>query len=774
MSLQAGSLTSYNRTQGFKQLSAQKLTKQSNNVTVSKSLCSWNTTVFVPEKISCLAQTPQISVLSDEYSRPAVIGHSGNFSSFLDSTAAIKEILVSVLNASDIKPSSLPEKTALQKTEDPDSDMEHLEEGSDGDSNDDTDLDYTPHNIASTQMDIRFVRHKASWDNTQCNSSKSSLDSLSCPLSPGRSLISSTSNSVSYSEMAPLQGDYLTQVTLTGGTVTSLANSASMCSEKELKNSPSSPDQPLAFKGISPDSTANELSAPFRNVETSEPVTLRDEDSSVLPLSAQSAPSDQQGATSALTIGTVSRNRSLQGIVTLPMDVEKENAHFFIADMIIASVEKMKCNILSQQAEPWNAVETSGSIGSYQTYSEISSYTRMKTQSASSASSDSGCEGCAVLQVRSSVNPPSYHETVRFHSESDSDDEFVIIELEDWENIAASPGKRLSFDPGCNSAEVTAQKLYQAFRKRWLQTETDIQLSRCLNTTKQKFVNKENIPKELESSADLAEKIKVKSRLRGTTGWAPPRFQIIFSIHPSLKRDAVVAAQNFTCAGCGTPIEPKYIRRLRYCDYLGKFFCDCCHSYAQSSIPARILLKWDFKKYYVCNFSKHLLHSIWHKPIFNVSCINRTLYAKAKELNRVREIQEQLLHIKKLLKTCRFAESLLKEFEQVSSHLTTELHLFSMDDLVKIKQGVLIPTLRDILKSSISHVENCELCQAKGFICEFCQSSDVLFPFQIATCKRCTVCKACFHSQCFKSGECPKCLRIAARRMFAESPSVVM
>uniref|UniRef100_A0A8C8SBU8 Rubicon like autophagy enhancer n=1 Tax=Pelusios castaneus TaxID=367368 RepID=A0A8C8SBU8_9SAUR len=318
---------------------------------------------------------------------------------------------------------------------------------------------------------------------------------------------------------------------------------------------------------------------------------------------------------------------------------------------------------------------------------------------------------------------------------------------------------RSSLDPDSNSAEVTAQKLYRAFRKRWLQTETDIQLSSCLNATKKTFVNQETIPKEFESSVNLAEEIKVKSRLRGTIDWAPPRFQIVFNIHPSLKRDAVVAAQNFSCAGCGTPVELS--KRLRYCDYLGKYFCDCCHSHAQSSIP----------KYYVSNFSKHLLCSIWHNPIFNVSCVNKTLYTKAKELNRAREIQEQLLHIKKLLKSCRFAESVLKEFEQVSSHLTTELHLFSMDDLVKIKQGLLVPLLKDILKSSISHVENCELCQVKGFICEFCQSSDVLFPFQTAICKRCTVCKACFHKQCFQSRECPKCLRIAARKMFSEAAS---
>uniref|UniRef100_A0A8B9VJ28 Rubicon Homology domain-containing protein n=1 Tax=Anas zonorhyncha TaxID=75864 RepID=A0A8B9VJ28_9AVES len=117
-----------------------------------------------------------------------------------------------------------------------------------------------------------------------------------------------------------------------------------------------------------------------------------------------------------------------------------------------------------------------------------------------------------------------------------------------------------------------------------------------------------------------------------------------------------------------------------------------------------------------------------------------------------------------------FLCSVLKEFEQVPSHLTEELHLFSLDDLVKIKRGQLLPLLKDILKTSISHVDGCELCQAKGFICEFCQSADLLFAFQIAKCKRCT---ACFHKACFKSGGCPKCLRIAARRMLSETPSAV-
>ncbi|KGL82756.1 Uncharacterized protein KIAA0226-like, partial [Tinamus guttatus] len=477
----------------------------------------------------------------------------------------------------------------------------------------------------------------------------------------------------------------------------------------------------------------------------------------------------------------------------LPEDVEKENAHFFVADMIIASLEKMKCNILSQQAESWGLEETSGSDGSYHTDLEFSSYPGVKKSDSSVASSDSGYEGklrCAILNVSPAVHLPLHHEATRFPCHNDSDDEYVIIgnwneRMRELFRDAKEAGSaaifhhlccftfRSSCEPGCNSAEATAQELYRAFRKHWLQTEAAVQLSGCLSSSKQRVVLKEDIPRELESSLNLAEEIKIVSKLRGSSGWAPPRSQIIFNIHPSVKRDVVVAAQNFTCVGCGTPVESKYIRRLRYCDYLGKYFCDCCHSYAQPCIPARILMKWDFKKYYVCNFAKHLLDSIWQNPLFNVSCINKALYTKTKEMDRVRETQEQLFHLKKLLKTCRFGERVLKEFEKIPNHLTEELQLFSLDDLVKIKRGQLLPLLKDILKSSISHVDGCELCQAKGFICEFCQSADLVFPFQIAKCKRCTECKTCFHKACFKSGGCPKCLRIEARRRLSEVPSFV-
>ncbi|XP_041870181.1 protein associated with UVRAG as autophagy enhancer isoform X2 [Corvus kubaryi] len=727
MSLHAVALASFSRTEVFKHPYSGKLNHESLKVAFTDSACSSNPSV----RISCLAPTPQISVLSDESSRPAVIGHAGSFGSYPGSAEAIKDILVSVLNASGLKPSLVLEQSTMQAAEHPDSDVEQWEESSTGDSRDDSDSDSAHHNSACAQTDIRFTRPRACWNNADCDSPKPSLDTFSCPHYTDGDPAASSLSGFTLSGMSPLKRDCFTQVTLTGGTVTS----AVLHSGKE---SYTSPERDLAFTRLLPDSTvgkADLVEYPY----AVEPASLSNSDSDSPSGPSQSEPVNPTGSTSSLNISAIPLNRSLQDICMLPEDVEKENAHFFVADMIIASLEKMKCNILSQQqAESWGVEETSGSDGSYHTDSELSSYLGVKKSDSSVTSSDSGYE-----------------------------------ELEDLENLSVAPDKRSSFEPGSNSAEATAQELCRAFRKYWLQTDSAVQLSGCLSSSKQRSVLKEEIPRELESSLNLAEEIKIISKLRGSSGWSPPRSQIIFNIHPSVKRDAVVAAQNFTCVGCGTPIESKYIRRLRYCDYLGKYFCDCCHSYAQSSIPARILSKWDFKKYYVCNFSKHLLDSIWQHPIFNVSCINKTLYTKSKEMDRVREVQEQLFHLKKLLKTCRFAESVLKEFEQVPSHLTEELHLFSLDDLVKIKRGQLLPLLKDILKSSTSHVDGCELCQAKGFICEFCQSADLLFPYQTAKCKRCTECKTCFHKACFKSGGCPKCLRISARRTLSETPSLV-
>ncbi|XP_035531841.1 uncharacterized protein LOC118338671 [Morone saxatilis] len=176
------------------------------------------------------------------------------------------------------------------------------------------------------------------------------------------------------------------------------------------------------------------------------------------------------------------------------------------------------------------------------------------------------------------------------------------------------------------------------------------------------------------------------------------------------------------------------------------------------------LQEYEYCRYPVSDFSKQLLASVWHQPLFDLTCVGKTLNSRVKELDKFRELQDQLLGVRKLLKACRFSGRVMTEFEQLPAHLMEQPHLFSMEDLLRVKKGQLVLQAKALLHSSIHHVENCELCLARGFICEFCRERDVIFPFQSDICKRCPACRACFHKHCFLEKKCPKCARIQSRK----------
>ncbi|KAI1241862.1 hypothetical protein IHE44_0005364 [Lamprotornis superbus] len=561
MSFHAVALASFSRTEVFKHPCSEKLNHKSLKVAFTDSACSSNPSV----RISCLAPTPQISVLSDESSRPAVIGHAGSFGSYPGSAEAIKDILVSVLNASGLKPSLVLEQSTMQGAEHLDSDVEQWEESSAGDSHDDSDSDSVHHSAAWTQTDIRFTRPRACWNNTDCDSPKPSLDTFPCPHYTGGDAAASSLNGFTHSSMSPLKRDCFTQVTLTGGTVTS----AVVHSGKE---SYTCPERDLAFTRLLSDSAVGKADL-VKYPYAMEPTPPSNSDVST----SQSNRSAQQGE----------GNRTQQ--------------------LGLAEASHTCLGSWGWKTQP----RLLGSVGT----------------------------------VRHVQNKYIMRDLTTWHESDVSQACVGVVEL-------------LALQKTKGARNVAARCKGDARGSTSPFNRSAIPLNRSLQDV---CMLPEDVEKNLKT-------LKI----------------------------------------CLSPLIKEYIRRLRYCDYLGKYFCDCCHSYAQSSIPARILSKWDFKKYYVCNFSKHLLDSIWQHPIFNVSSINKALYTKSKEMNRVREVQEQLFHLKKLLKTCRFAESVLKEFEQVPSHLTEELHLFSLDDLVKIKRGQLLPLLKDILKSSTSHVDGCE------------------------------------------------------------------
>ncbi|XP_033895325.3 run domain Beclin-1-interacting and cysteine-rich domain-containing protein-like isoform X1 [Acipenser ruthenus] len=479
-------------------------------------------------------------------------------------------------------------------------------------------------------------------------------------------------------------------------------------------------------------------------------------------------------------------------------DLEKENAHFSISESLIAAIELMKCNLLKRGGL---GSEGEGEEENDREILELKQKIRLRRQ-----------------QIRTSrLQPPPPHSHSAFtttdsggsqHSSQESllrSDSSSIDEVEEYElkdgndgsnlilmsksglslsmaslfsdadikrSLTCCSGKSLlsseSISPSflqSNSAESVAMGLLRQFEGMQLPAASELDWLVPEHEAPQKLLP---IPDSLPISPDDGEHAdiyKLRIRVRGNLEWAPPRPQIIFNIHPAPKRKVVVAKQNYRCAGCGIRTDPDYIKRLRYCEYLGKYFCQCCHENSQSLVPSRVLRKWDFSKYYLSNFSRDLLAKIWGDPLFNVQDINSALYRKVKALEQVQLLRMQLVHMKNMFKTCRLARELLEQFDREPGHLTEDLHLYSLSDLSAVRKGELSPRLRELVRLGAAHVHSCVLCQAKGFICEFCgNDKDILFPFELNKCRCCEECKACYHKNCFRSEDCPRCSRLAARR----------
>ncbi|XP_010734935.3 run domain Beclin-1-interacting and cysteine-rich domain-containing protein isoform X1 [Larimichthys crocea] len=476
-------------------------------------------------------------------------------------------------------------------------------------------------------------------------------------------------------------------------------------------------------------------------------------------------------------------------------DLEKENAHFSISESLIAAIELMKYNLRRQEEEGEEEGDSDCEIQQLKQkirlrrqqirrsrlppcatsqhifHSTDSGGSRRSSQDSYQGLSDSGsaeeveecelqdgCEGQSLLAV--SQNGLSLSLASLF---SDADIKRSVSSS--GRSFLSSESISPSFLQS-NSAESVAMGLLRQFEGMQLPAASELDWLVPEHDAPQKLLP---IPDSLPISPDDGEHAdiyKLRIRVRGNLEWAPPRPQIIFNIHPAPKRKIVVAKQNYRCAGCGTRIDPDYIKRLRYCEYLGRYFCQCCHENAQAVVPGRVLRKWDFSKYYVSNFARDLLSKIAGDPLFNPNDINSVLYKKNKALEAVRVLREKLFHMKNLFKTCRFAKEVLDQFDSLPGHLTEDLHLFSLNDLTAVRNGDLAPRMKELLKLGTMHVAGCVLCQAKGFVCEFCgNEKDIIFPFQLNKCQRCEECHACYHRNCFRTGkDCPRCQRLAERR----------
>lgn len=244
------------------------------------------------------------------------------------------------------------------------------------------------------QSDIRVTRHKAAWINPPCVQQQLQDLPLQVPTEGhAASALGPSSSSLEDSMMGTI---------LSKPTVGSMGSSGNKSSDVPFTSTQEQAVLPGRCPRMSPFPSSRMCTASPRSKANS----------------ACFMPSQLTASTDKDAVKVSGRSSSLNSFspeaFVLPVDVEKENAHFYAADLMISAIEKMKCNILSQRyMENWNTEEASGSLGNDKADSEVTFYTNIKQESGSSTSSDSGYEGCTVLQVSPMVKTPTYCDVVK-------------------------------------------------------------------------------------------------------------------------------------------------------------------------------------------------------------------------------------------------------------------------------------------------------------------------------------------------------------------------
>ncbi|KAG1679355.1 Pleckstrin y domain-containing family M member 3 [Nymphon striatum] len=177
----------------------------------------------------------------------------------------------------------------------------------------------------------------------------------------------------------------------------------------------------------------------------------------------------------------------------------------------------------------------------------------------------------------------------------------------------------------------------------------------------------------------------------------------------------------------------------------------------------------------ICKYTNIFLTRMEDEPLIDLRKSNSILYTIVDELQVIQSLRTQLSYLKTYLFSCQ--ERIFEEFRKriwPKEYLYEHIHLYALSDLLNITNGSLIQYLQKIVNFAIKHVLQCRLCSAKGFICEVCNSTKVIYPFELNKTYRCEGCHAVYHAFCMKDHRpCPKCLRMKQRKIASEDFSVV-
>ncbi|XP_076671561.1 run domain Beclin-1-interacting and cysteine-rich domain-containing protein rubicon isoform X1 [Andrena cerasifolii] len=521
-----------------------------------------------------------------------------------------------------------------------------------------------------------------------------------------------------------------------------------------------------------------------KDIRTPKKSFMEDGGSSVQPMAIGYFPRPTEGQSLMSFLASAQFSRA-------NAELDRENAHFSVSEAMIAAIEQVKCNrqwrLMEEAAEESdeeiNSLKQRIRLRRRQRQEERCKGRTWNRDLLSDGRTDTTTTDQSISPLSTSSDAPSENISTDDVEDLEVDDERNVVKLknaalsvsmaslysEAADLFESSPahGTESTLTESSMSAEGVALSLISRFSEKQLPRASELQWLVSEKDAPQRLLP---LPKSWPVSPDEAENSQSVS-LRGTTEWAPPRPQIIFTPHPPPVRRTLIAKQNYRCAGCGMKVAVKYANKFRYCEYVGRYFCTGCHTNQVALIPGKILSKWDFNRYPVSNFSYRLLDQMTLDPLFQVSDLNPLLYRRIKQLDRTRLLRTQLFFFKDFLFTCRFATSVQKLLKKEPNYILSDPHVYSIQDLMHVKYGILPMRLQELVQVCNMHIIGCELCQARGFLCELCCSKDVIFPWELSKVSRCETCGACFHNECkqdFNKTDCPRCIRLQARRMSRE------
>ncbi|XP_026474690.1 differentially expressed in FDCP 8 homolog [Ctenocephalides felis] len=239
-----------------------------------------------------------------------------------------------------------------------------------------------------------------------------------------------------------------------------------------------------------------------------------------------------------------------------------------------------------------------------------------------------------------------------------------------------------------------------------------------------------------------------------------------------------LASQFYKCFECKTLLINKNLDP-RLCDYTGNYYCSTCHWNSEAIIPARVIQNWDFEPRPVSQSSLQVLNLFYNRPVIDLQRLNPRLLDFVPELSVVKKNREDLVSMMKYITACRKAQEdnliqhitgkrhLVEEFVETkdSGESPESYFLYSMSDLEGIFNGSLNNFLIDLREKYRTHIINCEICKAKGYLCELCGNNEIIYPFDSCA-MPCWKCNSIFHRLCWtkKAKCCPKCTRIERRQ----------